>query len=492
MPVPPTKPNGNGNAVTKAAFKGLSTLLSRVSLFSRLGLTHEGNRDLYEVFGYKLNPTTRDYYLKYLRQDIAARVVDAYPAATWSSPPVISGNNRFNKDWEALNAKFKPFTVFQRLDRLLGLGDYAVLLIGLSDGRALNSPAVGRKGQQILYMQPYSSTSMEIKAWDENPSSPRYGLPEMYTIRADNSQDANTTQVPFKRQQTDVHWSRCVHVVEDPLENEVFGIARLQRVYNLLDDLLKVTGGTAETYWITANRGIQANVDKDMTFTEDDAANLTDEIDEYVHKLSRVIRTRGVEINPLGSDVPDPRGVFDILVTMLAGALGIPKRILLGSEAGQLASEQDRTNWANRIEERRANFAEPAVLWPFFNRLIDLNLIRPGPQNFDWPSAFRMSPLERAQTAAQKARSAANLQKLVDSNQKAKQASEQSGQTTSTPDTVDPKTGAKIPGQTITTPKLSPPEAPLLTRDEMRAIILTDEIQPETFQAPDAVATTET
>jgi hypothetical protein len=484
-------PTNGSNGVAKSALRGLSTILSRVSFFSRLGLTHDGNRDLYNVFGYKTYPTTRDYYLKYLRQDIAARVVDAYPAATWSSPPVISGTARFDKDWAAINAKFKPFTVFQRLDRLLGFGEYAILLIGLSDGRKLEVPATGKRNQEIIYLQPYSSESMTVKAWDENPGSPRYGLPEMYTIRADDVASASPQQVAFQRKQTDVHWSRCIHVVEDPLENEVYGIPRLQRVYNLLDDLLKVTGGTAETYWLTANRGIQADVDKDLSFTEEDAANLTDEIDEYIHQLSRVIRTRGVKITPLGSDVPDPRGVFDILVTMLAGALGIPKRILLGSEAGQLASEQDRTNWANRIEERRANFAEPAVLWPFFNRLIDLKLVRPGPQNFDWPSAFRMSPLERAQTAAQKARSAANLQKLVDSNQKAKQTSEQSGQTTTSPDTIGPN-GETIPGQTTTSPKISPPDEPLLTRDEMRRIILTDEIQPETFDTPDAVATTET
>lgn len=469
----------------------LASVMSRMTLFNRLGWTHEGNRRLYEVFGYKKTPSYEDYFEKYMRQDIAARVVDAFPAAVWSSPPVIEGSRYFNKDWEALNIKFRIFTVLQRLDRLLGMGTYACLLIGLDDGQDLSTPARARQGLKVIYLQPYSSKAMMIEKFEENSKDPRYGLPLMYKLTDDEIGDGTNVQAStkkFKRQETLVHWSRVVHVVEDPLENEVYGIPRLQRVYNILDDLLKVVGGTAEAFWMNANRGMQANVDKDMTFTEADANALSDEIDEYVHGLRRFMRTRGVEVTSLGANAIDPRGVFDVLVTMLAGALGIPKRILLGSEAGQLASEQDRTNWANRIEERRANFAEPSVLWPLFNRLIDLKVIRKGPTTFAWPSAFRMSPLEKAQVAAQKARSAANLQKIVDAYTKAKQQSEQSGQTEEF-DVTDPETGA-VSKETRTTPKLSEPDEPLLSHDEMRRIILTDEIQPE-ISDPGAISSSD-
>src|SRR5690606_38139347 len=101
-------------------------------------------------------------------------------------------------------------------------------------------------------------------------------------------------------------------------------------------DLEKIIGGSAETFWLVANRGIHANVDKEMDLDENDAAALSEEIDEYLHDLRRVIRTRGVDINSLGSSTVDPEGVFAPLMSIIAGTTGIPKRILMGAEIGQL------------------------------------------------------------------------------------------------------------------------------------------------------------
>lgn len=503
-----------------SGIKNLMTTISRASLFSRLGITHDGKRDLYDVFGYKTNLSYDDYFDKYIRQDIAGRAVDAFPQATWGSAPRLDGTKTFLKAWNNFNNQFQIWNIILRLDRLLGLGQYAVLYLGLNDNRPSDSaPGKPRGGLKVLYIQPLSEKTAKVKEYETDPKNPRFGLPKIYSLQLEPPKDQAggvTSQTPI--QSRDIHWMRCIHVVEDPLENEVFGVARLQRVYNVLDDLLKVCGGSAETFWITANRGMQADVDKDMSFTNDDAAKLTDEIDEYIHGLRRFIRTRGVKVSALGSDTPDPRGTFDILVTMLSAALGIPKRILLGSEAGQLASEQDRTNWANRIEERRTNFAEPRVIFPLFNRLTDLGILPKGLNKIIWPSAFRMSPFERSQTAAQKARSAANLAKLfpappkpLDPNAQAKLEADQNAQDNAQNQPQIPGNGGQPlqiedkrpqsqrnnaqkpakPGDPAQTPKNAEYE-PLLTRDEARAIILIDEIQPTFADDADDVSRSET
>src|SRR5690606_13424357 len=110
-------------------------------------------------------------------------------------------------------------------------------------------------------------------------------------------------------------------------------------------------------------------------------------------------RTRGGKVTNLGTDVADPTGVFNVLIAMLSGATGIPKRILIGAEAGQLASEQDRANWADRIDERRATWANPYIIFEIIRKLAKAKYL-PTPDNVEitveWPSAFKMSPLEDA------------------------------------------------------------------------------------------------
>ena len=136
------------------------------------------------------------------------------------------------------------------------------------------------------------------------------------------------------------------------------------------------------------------DVDKEMSMDPADEAALSDEIEEYQHQLRRFIRTRGVKINNLGSDVGDPTGVFGMQMSLLSGATQIPQRILLGSEAGQLASEQDRANWAERIDERQLSFAGPKVLKPLVILLQSAGVLPEDPTlEWDWPGAFKLSPL---------------------------------------------------------------------------------------------------
>jgi len=401
----------------KSMLKTFSVLLDRARLAARVGLQFGEKRDLYEVYGYKRLLTHTDFAGKYRRQDITKRIIDMYPRATWSTPPVITGDEPFNTKWDEVKDKFSVFQVLQRADRLLGFGEYSVIIIGLDDGADLSIPVSGGDNN-IIYLHPFGQSAVSIVGFEDDATNERFGKPTSYQVRDATIKDRETGKSVFRRKQFLVHHSRVIHIVEDPLDNEVFSVPRMEVVYNLLEDLLKMGGGTAETYWLTANRGLQADVNPEMSFTKEEADALGDELDEYQHQLRRFIRTRGVKINSLGSDVPDPRGAFDVVMKLISGATGIPLRILLGAEAGQLASQQDRANWANRIEERRVNFADPFVLKPLFRALLSAGVIPSLPTDIVWSDAFKMNPFERSQTSAQVARSAANLTKAMDTNPK--------------------------------------------------------------------------
>lgn len=395
-----------------------TSVMSARNLFSRLlGLQANGRRDLYNVFGWKRQLEYKDFVAKYLRQDVAQRVIDAPVEALWVDPPAIVGDDAFNAAWNKLRIDHNVYVELMNVDRLAGLGKFAILMVGLDDGAAVDKPV--RKGEHnVIYMQAYGEGSVTIREYDTDPRSPRFGLPVIYRVNPGKFEDQIGSGFKGTMTQSlndfDVHWSRVLHVADGTLDSKVFGHSRLEPVYNALDDLLKITGGSAESFWLSANRGLHVNVDKEMELGKDDAEALSDEVEEYSNQLRRIIRTRGVEVKSLGAEIASPTGHFDVQMSLIAATTGIPKRVLMGSEAGQLASQQDRANWSQRVDERIKTQGEPIILFPFLRMMIN-NGVLPSPSKLtvEWPDTFKMNPLERAQTSAQMARSAANLAKML-------------------------------------------------------------------------------
>lgn len=399
----------------------MSTILQRFKLSNMLGKLFGGRRDLYDVFGYTKTITYSAAYARYRRQDIAARVLDALPNALWTNPPIITSTNaEWNKVWQDLAVNRGLWDAISRVDRMCGMGDFACLLVGMDQTRKLELPAGMAEGRKVLYFQPYCIEALQIETINQNAANPRYLMPETYRVSPSENEESITSNSwrakMGKLAAFTVHESRMLHVAENCLTDSVFGNPRIERIWNLLDDILKVAGGSAETFWLISNRGMQIDVDKEMELSPEDEQNLTDEVNEYFNNLRRFIRTRGVKVNTLGADSPDPKNTFDVLISLLSGATGIPKRILLGSEAGQLASGEDRNNWAERIEERRKSFGEPVIIWPLIRLLTNAGVLPGGADikiSIVWPDAFQLTPLEKGQTAAQFARTASNLAKAM-------------------------------------------------------------------------------
>jgi hypothetical protein len=467
----------------------------RNRLASLLGGTMFGGmRDLYSTFGYTRNPTFNQYLFKYLKQDIAKRIIDAPVAALWSVPPTIDADPAFTDAWQKLVAAKAVWSQLAVLDKLCGVGRYAVMVVGINDGQPLDQPVrssppgVTGKLREVLYLQPYMEGSVQILKYEEDSSNPRFGQPTLYQINpappdletylgaggGSGSGGTVISAVAGQRQAFLVHHSRVLHVADNTLENSVFGLSRLAPVYNRLDDLEKVVGGAAETFWMTGNRGLQADVDKEMELSPEDAKNLEEEIDGYVNDLRRVIKTRGVTIKNIGSEVADPKNIVDVLISLISANTGLPKRVLMGSEAGQLASAQDRANWAERVAERQQQFGAPVMLVPFINLMTNLGVLPASDQlTITWAEAFKMSPLERAQTSAALGRTAANLQKMI---------SDPIGSIEVIEETVETGGGSSVgvDGETVEVPPTSTKKVtrkwieggtPLLSTDEARSVV---------------------
>ena len=117
--------------------------------------------------------------------------------------------------------------------------------------------------------------------------------------------------------------------------------------------------------------------------------------------FQRFFRSRGVKIETLGSDVANFDRNVDSVISQISAGSSIPQRILMGSERGQLASQQDRVNWAERIQDRRTEYAAPKIVRPFVDRLIEHGeLPKPAQYEVGWPQIYDLSDDERATIAA--------------------------------------------------------------------------------------------
>lgn len=380
----------------------LGDLVSRLKGFrNTMGTQFGGLRDYYAVFGWKRDIQVEDYYAAFLRQDIAKKVISAPVDVTWGNGIRIVDDVPDSPFSEAANALIKQmrlWSVFARLDRLVGLGQYAVLVLGYDDTldtKAFSQP-VQSGTRRLLYMNPYSQHNAVIETWDQQTTSERFGKPEIY--RTDIAVPGSTGQTTTLR----VHHSRVIHVAEGRLESDVYGTPRLEAVYNRLDDLQKIVGGSAEMFWRGAFPGYVAKVASDAQLTTGDREALDTEFKEYEHNLRRWLRVKGVDVNSLSQQMNSPVEHVDVQLQMISAATGIPKRILVGSERGELASSQDETAWKEAIQSRRETFAEPEILRPVIDALI-FHGVLPEPINGDytvvWPDLFALGQQEKADIA---------------------------------------------------------------------------------------------
>ena len=396
-------------------------MLRRLTM-TRAGVTFQGHRDLYATLGYARALRYEDYLARYARGGIAARIIDAFPEDTWRKPPVVreigkpdeAVQSPFEQAWETLATRLKIWQVLTRVDRLASIGHYAVLVLGLRGQVAWDEQAKPVAGGQagLLYLNAYSEEHAKIQAMVSDEKSLLFGRPAIYVIdfsrRAAEATLFDAALRPVLGGQygslVPVHASRVIHIAEHGLEDDIMGTPRLRAVWNYLDDLEKVLGGSGEMFWQDAKRRLVLSLaaDAKMDPHGEEAGALKTQVEEFVHELRNFLAVQGMEVTQLEGKIPDPSGNVDKLINVIAGAIGIPQRKLIGSEQGELASSQDENNWlGGRIPARQHQYAEPIVLRQVIDRCILFNVLPIPAQGYavDWPNLLGQSEKEEAETA---------------------------------------------------------------------------------------------
>ncbi|MCW4050502.1 MAG: DUF1073 domain-containing protein [Candidatus Bathyarchaeota archaeon] len=365
------------------------------------------DRNIDISLGYKAKPEIRDFLSYYDRRGLAATIVDAPAKTTWRKTPIVTdeteGKSDFSKEWAKLSDNLNVYHYLERVDRLSGIGRYGVLLIGAKDDKLLSEELKVVTGpEQVIFLSAFGEQHVGIKKFEDDEHNPRFGHPLEYEIDL----MGNLASGKGLNKQR-VHWSRVIHIAEGLLTDEVFGEPRLQKVFDRLFDLDKIVGSSAEGHWQTAVPGFALGAEKEFAdMSDDDLKAMKEEWQNYIHGLQRLVSIKGGKFAPIKGEIADPTAAFSVVIQLISGKTGIPQRILLGSERGNLASTQDQANWLGRIAERQLQFAEPRILRPLIDRLREIGALSApdgGTYKVEWPGLFYLTDEEQAEVYLKRA-----------------------------------------------------------------------------------------
>lgn len=345
--------------------------------------------------------TVDDCFTAFTRGDIAKRIISIYPDECWGENPEVyesetEEETEFEKAWEEIQQKFSLYSYLHRADVLSGIGRFGVLLLGLSDGLDMSLPVPTGRKLELLYVRPFEEKYAKVKSVEMDVHNPRFGKPVLYTLTFQNETDFGPTQM----QNIDVHWTRVIHFADNRTNSDVYGLPRLEKVYNRWVDLKKVSGGAAEMFWKGGFPGLSVEAlptEGDVDFDEEATK---EQLQNYMNGLQRYIATVGMSVKSLAIQIADPRPHMEVQIRLIAIATGIPWRIFMGVEVGQLASEQDMRAWNRRLKKRREQYLNPFVLLPFVERLVEYGILpKPAQIEIHWPDLNSPTDLDKAAVA---------------------------------------------------------------------------------------------
>lgn len=391
---------------------------------SSTGILDDPRRDLYDECGYPETSelTPQKYRKQYDRNSVAARVVEVFPKECWKIQPAVYEDDNpnvftdFEEAFNELPKLLREESWYQddegnpvwehiiRADINSGIGSYGVLLLGIDDGKDLKEPVEPSEGRKLIFLRSFDETLVDIIRYEQNRSDRRFGMPTAYNVTLNDPLETRSDNIGYDTATVEVHWSRVIHLADNLGSSEIFGSPRMLPVYNRLLDLEKLYGGSAEMYWKGAFPGYLFSSDPALKGDVNwNISTIRNQIEQYFNGLQRYAAVKGMQSTSLAPQVVDPTPQINTQIEAICIRLGIPKRIFMGSERGNLASTQDENAWNDRLKYRQINYVTPRIIIPFVDRLIWMGVL-PIPKGYSvfWPDLATMTGAEKADVAVKR------------------------------------------------------------------------------------------
>jgi hypothetical protein len=386
--------------------------------------------DHYADFGYPESIQFAQLYKMFLRNGVARAGVEKTINKTWQEFPFLLEKERDGSEGadtketkleKEIRLRFDRLRLWQHLaeaDRRSLVGNYAGVILRLADNKRFDQPVDTVPGglDGLVELIPAWEGQLQVSEWDTDELSDGYGQPKMFQFNeAEVSSKANDTT---KTRAFSIHPDRVIVWSKD---GTIHGTSLLEPGYNDLIDLEKIKGAGGEGFWKNAKSAPVLEVDKEAKVAEmakamgvapDKLADaMNDQVEDFQKGFDKLLMIQGMTAKTLGITLPSPEHFWAAPLQSFAASIGIPLKILVGSQTGERASTEDGKEWAQTIMSRRNAQTVPNIL-SLVRRLAAFGILPDDKDWFiDWTDLTEASMAEKIDRAAKMAETNAKMEK---------------------------------------------------------------------------------
>lgn len=345
-------------------------------------------------FGYPDTLTFEHCYTMFKRNGIGKAGVVRPVEKTWEDDPWLLEREEVHDETKLeteIRIAFDRLQFWSKLreaDQRSRVGKFGGLIFRFADSKRFMEPVDAVPGalEGLVELIPFYEGQMVVSEWITDETDPGYGSPKMYEFTEASSAIGKTTNRKFSVHPDRVHiWTR---------DGTIHGESCLEAGYNHLVDIEKVMGAGGEGFWKIAKAAPVLNIDKDANIQtlqsmlgaatpEEIADKLDAVVADYQKGFDQVLAFQGIEAKTLQVTLPVPEHFLMGPLQAFAASVPIPLKILLGSQTGKLASEEDADEWAKNIMSRRNQFVVPNIK-RIIDRLVKFRVLADKDWFVDW------------------------------------------------------------------------------------------------------------
>jgi hypothetical protein len=265
--------------------------------------------------------------------------------------------------WESLiKSIFKSLKLMRKLkrvDEFQRVGHYGAFVVQIrgSEEQAMwENPLERVRVDQIVKFIPLYEIQLKPTEWDESEKSERYGQPTMYQFQESNLNDSNAQDNRLRPVM--VHHSRVIIFAEGADDESIYGVPANESGFNDLITMEKIIGAGGEGFWKSAAmKTVYTNINKDaLAPNSDEVDDMDDAIKDFMEGLDKHLMTGGLDPKVLTVAMADPKEPFSIALQSYSAGIEVAAKLLIGSQEGKLASEEDARFTMSAMQSRREDF----------------------------------------------------------------------------------------------------------------------------------------